>query len=275
MALTRARDRLYLSATVSADGRFYAGKGGLGRTLPPSLAQLFTLAVSSVESQVTWEGQTARHVFSVVKGSEESPTMGEVETVNKNAVDDFAPMVADGARRVPVTAAGSASQSYFEPMEDGERSSLEAGVLVHRALEAGTDDLEALLRDDERAGIDDVAALLVKAREALTRIRVHPDVLEIFGDGASIVWRRHEVPFSWKSLNGTIVRGTFDCLIERVTGAIEVLEFKTGQPTPEHQRQLEAYVAAAQALFPTRMVRGRLIYSSHFETTFDRSVRLT
>ena len=275
VALTRARDRLYLSATVSADGRFYAGKGGLGRTLPPSLAQLFTLALSSVESQVTWEGQTARHVFSVVKGSEESPTMGEVETVNKNAVDDFAPMVADGARRVPVTAAGSASQSYFEPMEDGGRSSLEAGVLVHRALEAGTDDLEALLRDDERAGIDDVAALLVKAREALTRIRVHPDVLEIFGDGASIVWRRHEVPFSWKSLNGTIVRGTFDCLIERVTGAIEVLEFKTGQPTPEHQRQLEAYVAAAQALFPTRMVRGRLIYSSHFETTFDRSVRLT
>jgi hypothetical protein len=239
------------------------------------VAQLFTLAVSSGEAQVTWEGQTAGHVFSVVKGSAESPTMREGETANKNALDDFAPMVADGPRRVPATAADSAFHPYSTPMEDGEGSSLEAGVLVHRALEAGSDDLEALLRDDERAGIDDVASLLVKAREALASIRAHPDVLEIFGDGASIVWRRHEVPFSWTSLNGTIVRGTFDCLLERLTGVIEVLEFKTGQPTPEHQRQLEVYVAAAQALFPTRVVRGRLIYSSHFETTFERRVRLT
>jgi hypothetical protein len=51
---------------------------------------------------------------------------------------------------------------------------------------------------------------------------------------------------------------------------VDVFEFKTGQPLAEHQRQLETYVAAAQALFPERTVQGRLIYSSHFETTFDR-----
>ena len=40
VALTRARDRLYLAATLNADGRFAPGKGGLGRTLPPSLAAI-------------------------------------------------------------------------------------------------------------------------------------------------------------------------------------------------------------------------------------------
>jgi hypothetical protein len=201
--------------------------------------------------------------------------VSDAEPVRQEMFDDFTPLVADGARRVPATPAGSFPPPDAWRLEGVEKSSIEGGVLVHRALEAGIDDLEALLRDDERAQIDDVAALLATARDALTSIRAHPDIVDIFGDGASIVWRRHEVPFSWRSPDGTIVRGMFDCLVERVTGVVEVLEFKTGQPTSEHQRQLEAYVAAAQAVFPKRIVRGRLIYSGHFETTFDPSMRLT
>jgi hypothetical protein len=53
------------------------------------------------------------------------------------------------------------------------------------------------------------------------------------------------------------------------------VEFKTGQPAAEHQRQLETYVAAAQALYPDRIVHGRLIYSRAAETTFDPLVRLS
>jgi len=200
--------------------------------------------------------------------------MSDAEPAGEDAVDDFTPLVADGVRRVPATA-GSVLQQRASRVAGVEGSSIEAGVLVHRALEAGTDDLEALLRDDDWAEIDDLAALLAEARDALTSIRMHPDVVEIFGGGASIAWRRHEVPFSWGSPDGTVVRGTFDCLVEHLSGVIEVLEFKTGQPASEHQRQREAYVAAAQALFPQRPVQGRLIYSSHFQTTFDRGVRLT
>jgi ATP-dependent helicase/nuclease subunit A len=270
VALTRARDRLYLAATVNAEGRLAAGKGGLGRTLPPSLARLFTPALSSTEPRVTWEGRTAPHTFQVVEGSAESPTMSDSDPVPQAVLDDFTPLRADGARRVAATAVGSGAGPDARSLDSAGRSSIEAGVLVHRALDAGTDDLEPLLRDDERAEIVDVPRLLETAREALARIRMHPDVVELFGDGTSVVWRRHEVPFSWRAPDGAIVRGAFDCLVERVNGVVDVFEFKTGQPLAEHQRQLETYVAAAQALFPERTVQGRLIYSSHFETTFDR-----
>jgi ATP-dependent helicase/nuclease subunit A len=273
VALTRARDRLYLAGTVGADGRLNAGKGGLGRTLPPSLGHLFSLAHSTVEPRITWEGQTAPHVFTVVGESSDSPTLRDAEPLREAVLDDFTPLQADGVRRISATADSVHPDAWRT--EGVARSSIEAGALVHRALEAGTDDLEALLRDEERAEIADLPLLLTNARAALTNIRAHPEVVEIFGEGASIAWRRHEVPFSWRSPEGTIVRGTFDCLVERQTGAIDVLEFKTGLPTSDHQRQLEIYVAAAQALFPQRVVRGRLIYASPVEATFDHGGRLT
>jgi ATP-dependent helicase/nuclease subunit A len=274
VALTRARDRLYLAATLGRDGRLNAGKGGLGRTLPPSLAQLFAQALQSTEPRIVWEGQSARHVFSVVEPSSDLATMSEAVSAPAPAPDDFAALAADGARRLSVTAAIAASSPETSRSENGERSSIEIGVLVHRALETGTDDLEALLRADERAAIGDLPAFLSSARGALTSLRTHPGLVEIWDD-AVMVSRRHEVPFSWRSPDGTVVRGTFDCLVERVTGAIEVLEFKTGQPAAEHRRQLETYVAAAQALFPDRIVQGRLIYSQEVETTFDLIVRLS
>jgi ATP-dependent helicase/nuclease subunit A len=260
VSLTRARDRLYLSGTLGADGRFNAGKGGLGRTLPPTVSQLFTLAGAGEERRVTWAGPTASHVFRVLHAPE-APTMREVPPAPEDVHDDFTPLQADGVQRIAATASGSLSQHDAWRPKGVDRSSIEAGVLVHRALEAGTDDFASLLRDDERALVDDVGALFTSAGEALSRIRAHPAVVEIFTDEDSIVWRRHEVPFSWRSPDGSIVRGTFDCLLERTSGAIEVLEFKTGRPAPEHERQLESYVAAAQALFPDRSVEGRLIYA--------------
>lgn len=275
VALTRARDRLYLAATVGADGRLSAGKGGMGRTLPPALAQLFTLALAGTDAHVTWAGQTANHVFTVVQAAPEAPVVSETARDAGAVVDDFVPLTADGARRVAATAAGGSPPPAHWRAEGVDGSSIEAGVLVHRGLEAGTDDLDALLRDDERAQIDDVPRLLAAAREALACIRTHPEIITIFGDDAAIRSRRHEVPFSWRSLDGTIVRGTFDCLVERTSGVIQVLEFKTGRPAPEHARQLETYVWSAQALFPGRVVEGLLVYPSHTETTFDHHRRLS
>ena len=223
---------------------------------------------------MTWVGQTASHVFQVVQASPEPHALGDVAPSPDQILDDFMPLPADGAKRIAATAVGS-----WPPADGGvtgvERSSIAAGVLVHRALEAGSDDLEPLLRDDERALIDDLPALLAHAGAALASIRPQPEIAEIFGEGASMASRKHEVPFSWRSKDGTIVRGTFDCLVERASGEILVLEFKTGRPAAEHQRQLAVDVAAAQALFPGRIVYGCLIYSRHSETTFDESVRLS
>jgi hypothetical protein len=43
--------------------------------------------------------------------------------------------------------------------------------------------------------------------------------------------------------------------------AAKILEFKTGRPSPSHQRQLDLYVEAVKALFPGAPVVGRLVYA--------------
>jgi ATP-dependent helicase/nuclease subunit A len=53
VAMTRARDRLYLSAALN-NGRFRAGRGSLGEVLPQSLKALFESA--SAGSSVRWGG---------------------------------------------------------------------------------------------------------------------------------------------------------------------------------------------------------------------------
>ena len=263
VALTRARDRLYLSATLAPDGRFVAGKGGLGRTLPPSLAASFTAAASCSNLEVIWTGPSGHHAWRVVQGSSELRCWIEVpsETGDSSRIDDLAPLLADGPRRHAATSGVERLWSSAGP-QDGAESSPEAGILVHRALARGTDVVEELLRDDERAALADVDALLKRAREALVQIRSDPDVMKAFGDDATTRWRQHEVPFSWRAgEQDPIVRGTIDCLVEFTTGVIQVLEFKTGRPADEHAHQLSVYVNAARALFPGRVVEGKLIYA--------------
>jgi RecB family exonuclease len=87
----------------------------------------------------------------------------------------------------------------------------------------------------------------------------NPDVLNLVRSGAR---RVHELPFSFRKEDGTIVRGAIDLLVQHDDGRIEVVEFKTGHPHPSHERQLALYVAAARAMFPTEHVTGRVIYAA-------------
>src|SRR5207302_1191856 len=59
VALTRARDRLYLSALIK-DGICRTGRGSLGEVLPRSLAALFASARSGQASWVAGGGGTHR-----------------------------------------------------------------------------------------------------------------------------------------------------------------------------------------------------------------------
>jgi ATP-dependent helicase/nuclease subunit A len=263
VALTRARDRVYLAATLAPDNRLVAGKGGLGRTLPPTLAAMFAAATAATGDHVTWAGASTQHVLRVVQLSNDLRVAPGVTHELAARVDDFRRLDADGTRRV------WASEPDSEPgaltNEDGSgRSSIEAGVLVHRALAIGATDVEAVLRDEDRMLTDDVPQLLASAREALRRLRAHPDVTTVYGETSSTLWRRHEVPFSLRPSgcdDDVIIRGTIDCVARLNTGVTRVLEFKTGRPLPEHERQLQIYVDAARALFPDAPVEGKLIYA--------------
>jgi ATP-dependent helicase/nuclease subunit A len=64
VALTRARDRLYLSATVQ-DGAFRPGRGSLGEVMPQTLRALFVQAAAADASAVTWPGAARAHTLLV------------------------------------------------------------------------------------------------------------------------------------------------------------------------------------------------------------------
>ena len=60
VALTRARDRLYLAGTVTA-GKVVLQRGSLGRVLPPALPTL--MAAADDGSPLVWQGSSSAHVL--------------------------------------------------------------------------------------------------------------------------------------------------------------------------------------------------------------------
>jgi RecB family exonuclease len=144
-----------------------------------------------------------------------------------------------------------------------------AGTLVHRLFERHsitlasephliTDELLRLLRDEEAADVDDLDALLLRARESYLALSGQPVLKAALAGGDALF----EVPFSVRPANAqTILRGTFDCLVRQPDGRVIVLELKTGKPMPEHDEQLSMYLSAARALFPGAAVEGTLVYA--------------
>jgi RecB family exonuclease len=73
------------------------------------------------------------------------------------------------------------------------------------------------------------------------------------------------VPFSYQPRNGdladqVLIRGVVDCLVVTPDGQVTVLEFKTGQPRPEHERQAGVYADAIGALFGQNRVAVKIVY---------------
>ena len=273
VALTRARDRLYLGSVVK-EGRFQPTRGSLGEVLPPSMHNLFVEAAAGMTT-VSWTGASQVHVMRVcpglaaglqdqVEAGAEPPAGLQTRRYDDS---DFAPLDDRGIRRVTVSALSGDVESSTLRRSDGDRSSRWIGILVHRLLqreefitEARDDDLrrmaETMLDAAVLVELEDPAAVIESAVTSFQQISSRAEVRDLYRSGRPY----HEVPFTM-AVAGRIVRGTIDCLItsnEKVT----VLEFKTGRPHPEHQAQAEVYRAAAQALFPAVTVESRLVYRS-------------
>ena len=273
VALTRARDRLYLGSVVK-EGRFQPTRGSLGEVLPPSMHNLFVEAAAGLTT-VSWTGASQVHVMRVcpglaaglqdqVEAGAEAPAGLQTRRYDDT---DFAPLDDRGIRRVTVSALSGDVEASTLRRSDGDRSSRWIGILVHRLLqreefitEPRDDDLrrmaETMLDPAVLVELEDPAAVIECAVTSFQQISSRAEIRDLYRSGRPY----HEVPFTM-AVAGRIVRGTIDCLIasnENVT----VLEFKTGRPHPEHQAQAEVYRAAAQALFPAVTVESRLVYTS-------------
>jgi ATP-dependent helicase/nuclease subunit A len=88
VALTRARDRLYLSASLK-DGALSLGRGCLAEVLPESMRSLFVRAAQELGLAVEWTSEQGRtHTLKVGRGTDELPSKAAV-AVLETASDRF------------------------------------------------------------------------------------------------------------------------------------------------------------------------------------------
>ena len=284
VALTRARDRLYLASEVK-DARWRAFGGSLGDILPAGVKAQFEVAsVEPAPETTEWVATSGTvHTFRVC--STQSRRAAEISlneiprrlgaSASKpedSPSNNFAPL-ADPFElpRLAVTRVlAPAVETRRRNQIDTSSRSL-TGTLVHRLFErfgtslAGNaavgdvaDELARLIRDEEAIEAGDVEQVFEQARRAYLALCGQPSISQALQSGDALF----EVPFSVRPASSQmILRGTFDCLVLRRDGGITVLELKTGKPAPEHGRQLEVYLTAARAMFPGTAVEGKLVYA--------------
>ena len=264
VALTRARDRIYLS-TVLKDGRVQPGRGSLAEVWPASLLEAFAAAYAGSD-QIDWNVPTAVHRLRVIRpGEPPAVTDGRTRPAAKPAEWDFLP-VADASRSRSSVGALVSSELSGVHASVGAQSDLVVGLLVHRLLQrfGMTGDLDPSIVETKVAelirasGIDDEDALPV-SREAISRfhtLRRHPRLQVDYETGEVF----HEVPFTL-SADGQMIRGAIDCLIRRPDGSIRLLEFKTGRRREQDTLQAEIYRRAAAAIFPDHVIEMDVLYT--------------
>jgi ATP-dependent helicase/nuclease subunit A len=265
VALTRARDRLYLG-TALKEGRIQPGRGSLAEVLPASLLAQLSAATGS-KGEVEWHTSAGTaHRIRVCPDVPVPPKQGNtgVDPTAPVLATDFAPLADAAAARRSIATAIADAAAGPEPLHHGRPSDRLVGTLVHRLLDrlgfgaapaAARDLAPRLLRREEAADAADDASLLDDAVAAYAALAECDEVRALYAAGDAL----HEVPFTMR-VDGAWLRGSIDCVIRDATGALTVLEFKTGKPRPEHAAQVELYRRAMSLMFPGAAVAARLVY---------------
>jgi ATP-dependent helicase/nuclease subunit A len=283
VAVTRARDRLYL-ASVLKEGRVHPGRGSLAEVLPSSLLEKFGEAAGG--GDVEWPATSgAVHRFRVARHRRDAePPTPDSELPNGSFAlrvgswkvgvlpDDFAP-IDDRATRITVAGAISGDAPASTPAT-GAQSTRLVGVLVHRLLQrVGMDPdlddrrlaaiLAGLIRRDEGPDIEDTKKLVSEVLVMYRAISGRADLRDLYTSGKVF----HEVPFSF-AVEAVVVRGAIDCVIQ-APGLVTVLEFKTGRRDADHERQAALYRQAVEAMFPGEAVEARVVYADEGPKVFS------
>jgi len=287
VALTRARDRLYLGSALK-DGILQPGRGSLAEVLPASLVEQMSIADGHL-SVIEWRASsgavhTMRPCTSDANPKSRIPSpesrvpspesripspesrVPSPESRVSVPIDDFGPLVDAALPRTSIAAAIASVGEYAPLRRAGQESDRLVGTLVHRLLqrfglaEASVPPVREaaarLVRQEEIDESDDVDALVEAAVSTYAAICARDDVRALYMSGKKL----HEVPFTMV-VDGRFLRGTVDCLVQTASDRFTVLEFKTGRERPEHRAQIDLYQRAMQQVFPDCKVDAMLIYA--------------
>jgi ATP-dependent helicase/nuclease subunit A len=274
VALTRARDRLYLGSVLK-DGVLQPGRGSLAAVLPQSLVDQFGASGDVVE----WRASSgAVHSFRCIRdsgfGIQDSSLKNPEPTDPGSRIPDpgLEPLIDSARARVSVATVVSTETERRDLEQPTATSGRFVGTLVHRILQRiGIRDPGSGIRDAH--SIRDVAMRLVRADEvddlgdpqqtvdaavaAFESICAREDVRLLYQAGRAL----HEVPFTML-IDGRIVRGTFDCVVETAPDAFTLLEFKTGRERSEDRQQVELYLRALRRVFPNASIDALVVYAT-------------
>jgi ATP-dependent exoDNAse (exonuclease V) beta subunit len=287
VAVTRARDRLYLSAELDGRGRLKRGPRSLAGLLPGGLSDAIAAAAVAGKDLALWESSHGSFAFRICRPTEAEPIKIELAApVAADAVSspaaalspvndasfDRVPLSAGQQVHVAATLAAGLAPPAARPLgrSSGTASDRLLGTLVHRLFQrrvnpASTEaDVRALVprliraEEGELVGTDDVSAAAANAAALYLAFRRRPDVAGLLEAGRA----DYEVPFSFRPPGrpGELIRGVVDCVVEAADGTITVVEFKTGGPRPEHEVQAGLYAEALRAAWPGRTVAVKILY---------------
>jgi len=226
-------------------------------------------------ADVTWQGERHAHRLRVCppgrRGLEVTmaPQSGEVAASIPSSLLPLNASSTVPRGRVTAIAAGGVACADRDVASVAVDAELVAGRAVHRLLaRAGAAESDVALRAQVLADLDPDERVVVGSSEAFAADVVRL-VRSVWEDAMLRRWlsapsARFEVPLVFRREDATgvrLVRGTIDCLVPTEEGLL-VVEFKTGQRRPSHERQLALYVEAVQAMYPSLRVRGHLAYAT-------------
>ncbi|MFI5177633.1 MAG: UvrD-helicase domain-containing protein [Vicinamibacterales bacterium] len=260
VAVTRARDRLYLAVETNDDRTIKKPSASLASLLPAGLAAAANLA-SSADREVLWDSPHGSFALRVVASDR-----GQTE-IRPTSGGDQSSVGGQGVRPRSVPRLTPPPTPPPAPLIEATSDRL-TGTLVHRLFErrlpAATSDADLrpliphLLRADERVDVDDLDALARAVSRLYLTLRQRTDVTRLLESGTC----HYEVPFSYQPPDrpDDVFRGAIDCLVMASDGGVTVLEFKTGRPRPEHDAQAALYGEAIGALVGPGRVAVKIVY---------------
>jgi ATP-dependent helicase/nuclease subunit A len=272
VAVTRARDRLYLAGEVEdRSGTLRRPTRSLASLFPDALAGVFAAGAAPGDAEAIWTSDGRTFAFRICRPDSSPAPRDQPAQQPVEAAQPGVTALATPGRRVRAARTEPPVLAHDTSRAGSTASDREArlfGTLVHRLLqrrvpfdrdeEAIAADAASLVSAEERVDVDDISSLSFRAARMYRTFRRSSIVAGLIDDGECL----YEVPFSYEPVDrpGEIVRGVVDCLVLSPDGSATVLEFKTGAPRAEHDVQAALYAAAIASALGMPQVGRHVLY---------------